>query len=104
MPTVTYLVPNGKEVQVEIQAGQTVMEASVRNNLPGTIGECGGELSCATCHVYVDSRWHSQLPEPSDDEHDLLEFTDAYRPESRLACQMTVTDELDGLRVIVAEQ
>jgi 2Fe-2S ferredoxin len=78
------------------------MDGSIRNNLPGIIAECGGMCSCGTCHVYVDPRWEGLLPEPEYEEAELLEFLEGREDNSRLSCQLVMTDELDGLVVRVA--
>jgi 2Fe-2S ferredoxin len=79
------------------------MEAAVDNNVPGIVAECGGSCSCATCHVYVDESWVGQLEEPTPEEADLIEFLDGARPNSRLSCQILLTDELDGLTLRIPE-
>ncbi len=76
------------------------MDGSVRNNLTGIVAECGGSCSCATCHVYLDE---GRFEEPSDEERELLEFAEGVRPESRLSCQLIVTDGCDRIRVRVAD-
>lgn len=102
MPKVTYVVPDGAVHEVEVPSGQSVMEGSVHHNLPGIVAECGGSCSCATCHVYVDGSCGSPFPEASDEERELLEFTDGVRPNSRLACQLILTDDCDPVQVTVA--
>jgi 2Fe-2S ferredoxin len=80
------------------------MRAAVRNNVDGIVGECGGALTCATCHVYVDEAWAGRLPPPDEAEEDMLQFTAAERrPNSRLCCQVRMTEAVDGLRVSVPE-
>jgi 2Fe-2S ferredoxin len=102
MPTIHYLHPDGRRSTVEAQAGASVMQAAIRNNVPGIDAECGGSCSCATCHVYVDESFAALLPEPDDMESQLLDFVAAPRePTSRLGCQLAVTAELDGLVVRV---
>jgi 3-phenylpropionate/trans-cinnamate dioxygenase ferredoxin reductase subunit len=101
-PRVTYVQPDGEQASVTIDVGRTLMEGSVRNNLPGIIAECGGMCSCGTCHVYVDARWSELLPEPEYEEADLLEFLEGRADNSRLSCQIVMTDELDGMVVQVA--
>ncbi|KOU59822.1 reductase [Streptomyces sp. MMG1533] len=101
MPKVTYTLPDGTERTVEASDGESVMESSVRNNLPGILAECGGNCSCATCHVYVDPAWRHLFDEPTDEEAELLEFAEGAREESRLACQLVVRDACDGVRVTV---
>ena len=103
MPTITYILPDLTERPIDVADGQTVMEASVRSNLPGIVAECGGTCTCATCHVYVDLAWAHAFTEANDEEAALVEFADGARAESRLACQLIVTEAADGARVTVAD-
>lgn len=100
MPTVVYQLPDGSTSSVDVPAGQTVMDGSVRNNLPGIVAECGGSCSCATCHVYVDDS-AAVFGEPTAEEQDLLEFLDGVQPCSRLACQLVLTPHVDTITVTV---
>ncbi len=100
MPTVNYQLPDGSVHAIDVPCGQSVMDGSVRNNLTGIVAECGGSCSCATCHVYLDE---GRFEEPSDEERELLEFAEGVRPESRLSCQLIVTDGCDRIRVRVAD-
>jgi 3-phenylpropionate/trans-cinnamate dioxygenase ferredoxin reductase subunit len=100
---ITYVNLDGGEHVVEVAAGLTVMEGSVRSNLPGIIAECGGTCSCGTCHVYVQDGWLAKLDQPYPEETELLEFIDGRRPEFRLSCQLLVNEELNGLVVHVAD-
>jgi ferredoxin, 2Fe-2S len=99
MPKITYIEHNGKSHTVEVANDFTVMEGAVQNNIPGIDADCGGSCACATCHVYVDEKWHKKLKKQEDTETDMLDM--AYQPNnlSRLSCQITVTDELNGLVV-----
>ncbi len=100
MPGVTYLLVDGTQRTVDATAGASVMEAAIKHNVPGIEAECGGCLSCATCHVYVDEAWVRKLPAPDEDEAEMLEFVAAERlPFSRLSCQLRVSAELEGLLV-----
>jgi len=99
MPNVTYVQPDGARTTLEVKNGQSVMEASVRAGLPGIVAECGGSCSCATCHVYVSPEWLDKIEPPTPDETDLLGFVTGPRENSRLACQIIVSAELDGLVV-----
>jgi 2Fe-2S ferredoxin len=103
MASVTYVRHNGVEYKTEVQAGETVMYGAINNMVDGIIGECGGGLSCATCHCYVDDAWLSKVGEPSTAEADKLEGANERRPSSRLSCQITVTDALDGLVIHLPE-
>jgi len=104
MPKITYIEHSGTEHAVEAETGMTVMEAAVKNQVPGIEAECGGACSCATCHVYVDDAWTAATGEPEEMEEDMLDFAFDVRPTSRLSCQIKVSDELDGLVVRVPEK
>ena len=99
MPKITYIENNGKSHTVEVDKGLTVMEGAVQNNIPGIDADCGGSMECATCHVYVKEEWYNKINEKSEGEDDMLD--QAYDPNkfSRLSCQISVTDEIDGLVV-----
>ncbi len=103
MPKVTYIQADGASTTLEVAVGQSVMAASVYNNLPGIVAECGGSCSCATCHVYVDEPWFDLVEPPTPDELDLLGFAIGQQPNSRLACQVIVTEALDGMVVHTPE-
>jgi 2Fe-2S ferredoxin len=103
MPTVVYQLPDGSASSVDVPAGQTVMDGSVRNNLPGIVAECGGSCSCATCHVYVDGDSAAAFDEPSTEEQDLLEYLEGARPCSRLACQLVLGATMNAITVTVAQ-
>jgi 2Fe-2S ferredoxin len=100
MPDVIFIRPSGDETKVVVDAGTSVMHAAVDNAVEGIIGECGGDMVCATCHVFVQPAWFERLKPAGDFEIDMLEATSeeptAY---SRLGCQITVTDDLCGLTV-----
>ena len=99
MAKITYIEYSGKRHTIEVQNGLTVMEGAVQNNIPGIDADCGGSMACATCHVYVKEEWFNKLPKKEDGEEDMLDM--AYEPNkfSRLSCQLTVSDELEGLVV-----
>lgn len=103
MTTLNFQLPDGTTQVVEAENGQTVMEAAVDNMVPGIIAECGGCCSCATCHIQVEQAWFDQLEEQDDMEEDMLEFAVEHCDTSRLGCQITVTDELDGFTVRIPE-
>jgi 3-phenylpropionate/trans-cinnamate dioxygenase ferredoxin reductase subunit len=103
-PLVSFIQPDGDLASITIPAGLTLMEGSVSNNLPGIIAECGGMCSCGTCHVYVDPAWQDRLPEPEYEEAELLEFLEGREPNSRLSCQIVMSDELDGMVVRAASR
>jgi 2Fe-2S ferredoxin len=104
MATITYIEHSGTKHQVEVSNGSSVMEGAVDNLLDGIIGECGGCCSCATCHVIVDPAWYEKLDEPDETETEMLEGVPEPTPTSRLSCQITVSDELDGLVVQMPEE
>ena len=99
MAKIKYIEFNGEEHSVDVQNGLTVMEWAVQNNIPGIDADCGGSCACATCHVYVDEKWFNELSNKESAEEDMLDM--AYEPKkfSRLSCQITVEDRLDGLVV-----
>jgi len=99
MPKITYIEHNGKSHIQEVANGLTVMEGAVQNNIPGIDADCGGSCACATCHVYVDEKWFSKLPNKEDAEEDMLDMAFEPNKSSRLTCQITVIDDLDGLVV-----
>lgn len=96
---ITYIEHDGKTHTKEVQIGMSVMEGAVKNNVPGILAECGGACACATCHVFVDAAWRAQVGAPEPMELGMIEFAAEVGPGSRLACQIRVTEELDGLVV-----
>lgn len=104
MPKITFIEQDGTPHEVEAEVGMTVMEAAVKNSVPGIEAECGGACSCATCHVYVDNDWRKKTGQPDEMEEDMLDFAFDVRDSSRLSCQIKVTEELDGLLVTVPEK
>jgi len=102
MPTITFIDPDGEIHTVAAEVGSTVMETAMKNDVPGIIASCGGSCACATCHVYVDEAWLAKTGERSAEEEDMLDTAIDVAPNSRLSCQITVTEELDGLTVRVA--
>jgi len=102
MPTVVFVLPTGESRAVDVPPGTTLMNAAVKHGVDGIIGECGGVCMCATCHVYVRAEFLDRLPPIKDTEEAVLEVTNAERlPNSRLSCQIKMTDALDGLTVDV---
>ena len=99
MTKIVYIEHNGKSHSIDVQNGLTVMEGAVQNNVPGIDADCGGSMACATCHVYVKEEWFNKLPKKEDGEEDMLDMAFEPKKFSRLSCQLTVTDELDGLTV-----
>ena len=104
MPKITYIEHNGKEHQIEMPIGYSIMEGAIKNSIPGIDADCGGSMACATCHVYVEEKWLNKLPQAEEAEVDMIDM--AYEPKknSRLSCQLIVTDELDGLKVTTPTQ
>jgi ferredoxin, 2Fe-2S len=104
MARITYLLHDGTEYTVEAEPGMTVMEAAVKNGIPGIAAECGGACACATCHVYITEAWREAAGSPEQMEEDMLDFAFDVRSESRLSCQIKITDALDGLVVRIPEK
>jgi len=104
MPKITYIEHIGKSHTIDIPKGLSVMEGAIQNNIPGIDADCGGSMACATCHVYVKEEWFDKLPKKEDGEEDMLDM--AYEPKknSRLSCQLTVSEELEGLVVKLPEK
>jgi len=101
---VTWKLADGREIIAEVKDGLNLMEAAVANNVPHVIGECGGSLSCATCHVYVDDAWTDRVGQPERFEDGMLDVTEAERRDtSRLSCQIKASPALDGLILHVPE-
>lgn len=98
---VTFVQPDGNRRLCRVRPGETVLDAALDNGIPGIIGQCGGGCTCATCHCYVAERFRRHLPAPHPDETDMLAYVWQPDPGSRLACQIRMTDELDGLVVTV---
>ncbi|MCI5076589.1 2Fe-2S iron-sulfur cluster-binding protein [Oricola sp.] len=104
MAKITYIEFGGKQHVVDLPNGATVMEGARKNDIPGILADCGGACACSTCHVYVDPEWIDRLPPMQPMEEDMVDY--AYEPDparSRLACQLQVTDDLDGLIVQMPE-
>lgn len=103
MPKVTFIAHDGTPHEVQAAAGQSLMLAAVTNGVPGIDADCGGACACATCHVYVPEAWAGKLPEQGQMEKDMLNFSAELRDNSRLACQIPITEALDGLTVHMPE-
>ena len=104
MVQITYVEHDGTEHVVDSQTGVSLMQAAIDNLVPGIDADCGGSCACATCHVYVDEKWFNKLSKKESAEEDMLDM--AYEPNkfSRLSCQLTVSDELEGLVVKLPEK
>ena len=103
MAKITYIEHGGAEHTIDVKAGLSVMEGAVKNNIPGIDADCGGACACATCHVYVDEAWREKTGTPTAMEESMLDFAEGVEPNSRLSCQIKVTDGLDGLIVRMPE-
>jgi 2Fe-2S ferredoxin len=104
MAKITYIDAAGVARPVDGEIGSTVMETAIKNGVPGIEAECGGACACSTCHVYVDEAWREKTGEPSPMEEDMLDFAFEVKPNSRLSCQIKVTEALDGLVVTTPER
>ena len=99
MAKITYIDFQGNSKSIEVENGLTVMEGAIQNNIQGIDADCGGSMACATCHVYVNQEWLDKLPPKEDGEEDMLDMAFEPKQNSRLSCQLIVSDELDGLIV-----
>ena len=104
MPKITYISHDEKTTTVEVDKGLTVMEGALQNNIPGIDADCGGSMACATCHVYVEEKWLDKLPKAEEGEIDMIDMAFDPKKNSRLSCQLIVSDELDGLKVTTPEK
>lgn len=103
MPKVTFIDHEGTSRDVDAKAGTSIMEAAVQNMIPGIDADCGGACACATCHVYIAEEWLSKLKDKDDMEESMLDFAENVENNSRLSCQILVSDELDGIIVKTPE-
>ena len=99
MAKITYHTHDNKIYTVDVQKGLTVMEGAIQNDIPGIDADCGGGMACATCHVYVKDEWFNKLPDAEDAEQDMIDMAFEPKKNSRLSCQIIVSDVLDGLTV-----
>ena len=99
MAKIIFVTHENQEYTVDVQNGLTVMEGAVQNDIPGIDADCGGGMACATCHVYVSEEWFDKLPAKEDGEEDMLDMAFEPKKNSRLSCQITISDDLDGLTV-----
>ena len=104
MPKVTFIEHNGTAHTVDAENGMTLMETAVKNMVPGIDADCGGACACATCHVYVKPEWLDKTGEREEAEEDMLDFAFEVQDNSRLSCQIKITDDLDGLVVDIPEK
>lgn len=103
MPKITFIEAGGKQHDVDAVTGLSLMRAAQAAGIPGVDGDCGGMCACATCHVYIASEWVGRLPIQNDQERDMLELAYDLQPTSRLACQILIDAEMDGLVVSLPE-
>ena len=99
MSKITYIDSSGNSKTIDVENGLSVMEGAVQNNIPGIDADCGGGMACATCHVYVKEEWLNKLDKPEDAEQDMIDMAFEPKKNSRLSCQLIVSDRLDGLIV-----
>jgi len=104
MARITFIQKDGTERVVEAEPGMTVMEAAVKNSIPGIAAECGGACACATCHVWVDEKWLPKLTAPTHEELEMLDGAFHVDERSRLCCQIIMSPELDGLELELAPE
>ncbi len=104
MPKITFKDHQGNSKTIDVDNGLSVMEGAIQKEIPGIDADCGGSMACATCHVYVSDEWINKISKPEDAEIDMIDM--AYKPKknSRLSCQIIVSDDLDGLEVTTPEK
>lgn len=103
MPIVNYTDSEGTRHAVDVESGYTLMEGAFNLQIPGMVAECGGAAACGTCHAYVDKTWVSRLPPVEDLEDSMLYMVEDRRENSRLCCQIHMTDELDGIELEITD-
>jgi len=104
MTKINFIDSEGNTKTIDVENGLTVMEGAVQNNVPGIDADCGGSMACATCHVYVEDQWLNKIPKAEDGEVDMIDMAFEPNNNSRLSCQITVTNDLDGLTVRTPEK
>ncbi len=104
MPKITYKDKLGNSKTLEVEKGLSVMEGAIQNDVPGIDADCGGSMACATCHVYVEEKWLDKLPKAENGEVDMIDMAFEPKKNSRLSCQIIVSDDLDGLEVTTPEK
>ena len=104
MPKITYIVDKENTQIIEVANGLTVMEGAVQNDIPGIDADCGGSMACATCHVYVEEKWLDKIPKAEEAEVDMIDMAFEPKKNSRLSCQIIISDEIDGLVVTTPDQ
>ena len=104
MSKITYKDFQGNTKTVQVENGLSLMEGAIQNEIPGIDADCGGSMACATCHVYVDDKWFEKIPKAEDAEVDMIDMAFEPKKNSRLSCQIIVSEELDGLEVTTPEK
>ena len=104
MTKITYKDYQGNSKTIEVENGLSVMEGAIQNDIPGIDADCGGSMACATCHVYVDETWFNKIAKAEDAEVDMIDMAHEPKKNSRLSCQLIVSDQLDGLVVTTPEK
>ena len=104
MPKITYITSENETHTIDVDNGLTVMEGAVQNNIPGIDADCGGGMACATCHVYVKEEWFDKINPKTEGEDDMIDQAHQPNKFSRLSCQISVSDEIDGLVVNLPEK
>ena len=104
MAKIIYINRSGEKREIDVENGLTVMEGAIQNDISGITADCGGAMACATCHVYVKEDWFNKLPKIDDGEKDMLDMAFEPKKNSRLSCQITVSDEISGLVVTTPKQ
>ena len=104
MPKITYIDKNNNAKTIEVNSGLSVMEGAIQNNIPGIDADCGGSMACATCHVYIEEKWLDKIPKAEDAEIDMIDMAHEPKKNSRLSCQIIVSDDLDGLIITTPEK
>ena len=104
MPKITYIDSTGNKKTIDVEKGLSVMEGAVQNKISGIDADCGGGMACATCHVYVKEDWFNKLPKKEDGEEDMLDMAFEPKKNSRLSCQLMVSEQIDGLIVNLPEK
>ena len=104
MTKIIYKDSQGNSKTLEVENGLSVMEGALQNDVPGIDADCGGSMACATCHVYVEEKWLNKLTKPEEGEIDMIDMAFEPKKNSRLSCQLIVTDEMDGLEVTTPEK
>ena len=104
MPKITFNDFQGNSKTIEVDNGLSVMEGAIQKDIPGIDADCGGSMACATCHVYVEDKWLDKIPKAEDAENDMIDMAFEPKKNSRLSCQIIVSNELDGLEVTTPEK